>query len=85
MAIGEEARRASCTFTFESDDQKKDLNVLMEKFEAHFKSATNLTFNEFRFGSTNQHEGESFTDWLSELKTLAKSCEFGVLEETAAQ
>lgn len=81
MAIGEEARRSFYTFTFENDDDKRDIKILTEEFEAHFKPTTNLTFNEFRFGSRNQQEGESFNDWLTELRTLAQQCEFGALED----
>ncbi|XP_037568152.1 uncharacterized protein LOC119449027 [Dermacentor silvarum] len=72
MAIGEEARRSFYTFTFENDDDKQDIKILTEKFEAHFKPTTNLTFNEFRFVSRNRQEGfEDVFQGLGELKGVA--------------
>ncbi|KAH7965672.1 hypothetical protein HPB49_009613 [Dermacentor silvarum] len=71
MEIGEEARQSFYTFTFENGDDKHDIKILTEKFEAHFKPTTKLTFNEFRFGSRNEQQGEPFNDWLTELRTLA--------------
>ncbi|KAH7974664.1 hypothetical protein HPB49_017959 [Dermacentor silvarum] len=81
MTIGEDARRKYHTFKFDSEDEEKDLKSLLTKFEAHYKPSENLTFNEFRFGSRDQQEGESFNDWLTELRILASRCEFGELEE----
>ncbi|XP_077486780.1 uncharacterized protein LOC144098108 [Amblyomma americanum] len=56
VAIGEEARRLFYTFTFGNDADKQDIQIVTQKFEDHFKPTTNLTFNEFRFGSRNQQE-----------------------------
>ncbi|XP_077485232.1 uncharacterized protein LOC144095341 [Amblyomma americanum] len=58
MATGEEARRLFHTFTFGNDADKLDIKIVTQKFEDHFKPTTNLTFNEFRFGSRNQQEDE---------------------------
>lgn len=81
ITLGEDARRTYYTFKFDSEDEKTDLKILLAKFEAHYKLSENLTFNEFRFGSRDQQEGESFNDWLTELRVLASRCEFGDLEE----
>lgn len=81
MTIGEDARRTFYTFKFDSEDDKKDLRIISAKFEANFKPSENLTFNEFRFGSRDQEEGESFNEWLTQLRILAGRCEFGELEE----
>ncbi|KAG0438044.1 hypothetical protein HPB47_017170, partial [Ixodes persulcatus] len=81
MTIGEEARKAYATFVFEAEEEREDVNMLMEKFESFYQPATNLTYNEFRFGIRDQREGETFNGWLTEFGLLASRCEFGVLEE----
>ncbi|XP_040075346.1 uncharacterized protein LOC115328857 [Ixodes scapularis] len=81
VTIGEEGRKAYNSFKFETEEDRIDVNTLIRKFEDFYRPATNLTVQEFRFGSRDQKEGESFSDWLTELRILAKSCEFGELEE----
>ncbi|XP_042143633.1 uncharacterized protein LOC115316197 [Ixodes scapularis] len=81
ITIGEEARKAYETFKFTTDEERNSVEVLIQKFEEYYKPATNLTFQEFRFGSRDQKEGEPFNEWLTELRILAKNCEFGELED----
>ncbi|KAG0440298.1 hypothetical protein HPB47_016342 [Ixodes persulcatus] len=70
MTIGEEARKAYATFVFEAEEERDDVNILMEKFESFYRPATNLTYNEFRFGTRDQREGETFNEWLTELRFM---------------
>lgn len=81
ITIGEEARKAYDTFKFTTDEERNSVEVLIQKFEEYYKPARNLTFQEFRFGSRDQKEGEPFNEWLTELRILAKNCEFGELED----
>ncbi|XP_075738789.1 uncharacterized protein K02A2.6 isoform X3 [Rhipicephalus microplus] len=81
MIIGEDARKTYSTLDFATDEEKSDVEVLKMKFEAFYKPALNLAYHEFRFGKCDQKDGESFNDWLTDLRVLAKSCEFGQLEE----
>lgn len=81
MVIGEDARRTCNTFVFNEGEDKSDIEVLKRKFEAFYKPSLNLAYHEFRFGSRDQKEGESFNEWLTELRILAKSCEFAEMEE----
>lgn len=81
MVIGEDARRTYNTFVFNEGEDKSDIEVLKQKFESFYKPSLNLAYHEFRFGSRDQKEGESFNEWLTELRILAKSCEFAEMEE----
>lgn len=81
MVIGEDARKTYSTFVFEEGEEKSDIAVLKNKFEAFYKPSLNLAYHEYRFGIRDQRDGESFNDWLTELRVLAKSCEFGEMEE----
>lgn len=62
VTIGEEARKAYSTFKFEEAEDRNDVEVLIKKFEEHYRPATNLTFQEFLFGSRNQKSGEPFNE-----------------------
>lgn len=81
ISIGEDARRTYSTFVFEAGEEKSDIEVLKGKFEAFYKPALNLVYHEFRFAKRDQKENEQFNDCLTELRVLAKSCEFDELEE----
>lgn len=81
VTIGEEGRKAHNSFKFETEEGRNDVNTLIRKFEDFYRPAINLTFQEFRFGSRDQKEGESFSDWLTEFGILAENCEFGELQK----
>ncbi|KAJ8024648.1 hypothetical protein HOLleu_34607 [Holothuria leucospilota] len=80
-AIGDAGLEVYNTFTFQTEDQKKDLNVLLKKFEEHFSPKQNVTFERHVFNTTNQQSGETFEQFLTQLKTRAKTCEFGALTD----
>lgn len=81
VTVGEEGRKAYSAFKFEHEADRNNVDILLQKFEEFYKPVTNLTFNEFRFGSRDQKQGECFNDCLTELRLLAKNCEFGDLED----
>lgn len=81
VTIGEEARKAYSTFKFKEAEDRNVVEILIKKFDEHYKPATNLTFQEFLLGSRNQKAGETLNEWLTELRVLAKNCEFGDLED----
>nr|XP_037276015.1 uncharacterized protein LOC119168727 [Rhipicephalus microplus] len=68
MIIGEDARKTYSTLDFATDEEKSDVEVLKMKFEAFYKPALNLAYHEFRFGKCDQKDGESFNDWLTDLR-----------------
>nr|XP_037273548.1 uncharacterized protein LOC119165480 [Rhipicephalus microplus] len=71
MIIGEDARKTYSTLDFATDEEKSDVEVLKMKFEAFYKPALNLAYHEFRFGKCDQKDGESFNDWLTDLRKKA--------------
>lgn len=78
--FGEDARKTYSIFELATDEQKSDIQVLKHKFEAYYKPVLNLVYHEFCSGKGDQNDGESFENWLTD-RVLAKSCEFGELEE----
>ncbi|XP_064469299.1 uncharacterized protein K02A2.6-like [Ornithodoros turicata] len=81
VCIGDVGRRIFDTFVFENEADKQNVEVVRTKFEAYMKPTVNLTYHEFVFGKRDQKEGERFDDWLTELRTLARNCEFGDFEQ----
>ena len=79
MVIGEEADKLAQTFEFATGEDKTDDEVLLKKFEDHFKGKTNLTMERHKFNQRIQQPGESFDSFLTDLKAIAENCEFGAL------
>lgn len=85
IVIGQDARKTYSTFVLEKGEEKSDIGVLKKELVASCKPSLNLAYHEYRFEIRHQHDGESFNDWLTELRVLAKSCEFGEMEERMLQ
>ena len=49
----------------------------MSKFEKYCSPKSNLTYERHQFNTRNQNEGESIDSYVTELRILSKSCEFG--------
>ncbi len=78
---GEEAVEVYNTFTFEEEDDKQNLTKIMEKFENYCNPKKNITYERYKFFTCVQGD-MSFSQYLTELKLKAKSCEFGQLQES---
>ena len=55
--------------------------ILFDKFEAHCKPKKNLVVERHRFLTREQLPGESVDQYVTELRTLAASCEWGDLKD----
>jgi len=53
------------------------LDAIMEHLTQHFRPDTIEIAERFKFFKRNQNEKESATEYMSELRRLAKSCNFG--------
>lgn len=79
--IGDEGIEIYNTFQFKEKDEKGvkielKLDDVMEKFENYTSPLKNITFETFKFQQINQKEGQTFDNFLTELKTQAALCEF---------
>ena len=79
--IGPCALEVYNTFEFTDEADRKKLEVLKAKFETYCKPKKNITFQRHKFFSRNQIEGESVDRWVTDLRKLAASCEFGTLKD----
>ena len=67
--------------TIENGHQKNLDEVLLE-FEHHCCPKKNETVERYKFNCRNQREGESVSSFVTQLKMLAKTCEFGDLRDS---
>lgn len=73
--VGPKGREIYKTFTM-TDDQKKLLEEYYTRFERHIKPRTNRLFARYKFQDRVQKEGETFEQFVTDLKLLAKDCGF---------
>ena len=87
--IGEEAVEVYNTFTWDVmrgdppalvQDQNMKLNIVLQKFEDYCLPRKNLVYEMHKFISYKLKPGESIDQFVTELKTRAKTCELGPLE-----
>lgn len=76
--IGEEALEKFNTFGL-SEDEKKELEKVLEDFGEFCTPKANKAIDRHVFNSRNQLEGENFMTYLTALKKLSASCNFGEL------
>ena len=79
--VGEEALEVYNTFKFDpaTDEDKFEANI--KKFEEHCNPRKNTVFERYKFWECTQGEGESIDQFVTELKTRAKSCEFDAADQ----
>ena len=71
----EETRKIYNTLAL-TEEEKKNSKVIVEKLESFAQGTVNETMERHTFNTRNQEEGESFDDFLTELKLLRKNCNF---------
>ncbi len=54
----------------------------MTKFEEYFVPSKNVMFERYHFFSADQKQGMTFDQYLAELHTLSKTCDFGDLRDS---
>lgn len=78
--LGDEGVEIFNTFKAEDGDKKKFADV-MKMFGNYCSPRGNIVFERFKFFSCSQRENQPVENYITELKTLASSCEFGDQEE----
>ncbi len=79
--IDEQALEIYNSFQIDGD---LTVTVLMNKFEEYFVPSTKITYARYKF-SVCEKPGVGFDQYLAELHTVAKSCEFGKLKDQLIQ
>ena len=60
---------------------KYDIDIVITKFKVYCIGQRNETFERYKFNMRVQQEGETVDTYVTALKTLAKTCNFGQLQD----
>ena len=74
-SIGTEAVKTFNTFDLTEGD-KKSLKSIIEAFDKFAIGEKNETYERYKFNSRNQQENESISAYVTEIRFLAKTCNF---------
>ena len=80
--IGPEAIEVYNGLPFEDDDSKQNIDTVIKLFESYCVGETNVIYERYLFNNRNQEPGESIDNYSSQLRTLARTCEFGILKDS---
>jgi hypothetical protein len=78
---GEDAMEVYNTFVFAEGEENK-IETLIKTFELYCTPKKNVTFERHVFNTRNQEPSESIDSYVTELRKLAKSCEFAQLHDS---
>ena len=76
MCIGFEAIEVYEALPFADANEQKSLETSLKLFEEHFLGKQNVIYERWRFNTRNQEVGDTFRDYITELRRLARGCEF---------
>ena len=80
--IVEEAVVVQNTFPWDEEGDSLKIAKVLEKFEAFCNPRKSTIYERYVFFSRNQENGESIVHYITVLKTLSDTCEFGALQES---
>lgn len=81
--IGTDAYDVYSNMEFAEETDRSDPAKLMEAFERHCVGEINEVYERYVFNRRQQEPGESFDTFVGDLRRLARTREYGVVEESA--
>ena len=78
--MGEEADDTLLSTKISNDD-KKDCNKVIAKFDSFFKLRNNVIFGRAKFNWRCQKQDESVEQFITCLYQLSKNCEYGTIRD----
>ena len=69
-------------FKFEENEKELEYDLVIKKFEEICNPKKNETFMRYKFLPTRQSEGQSVDNFITALKTAARDCYFGDIEDS---
>lgn len=77
--VGDYGRKLFNDFKM-TDEDKKDVDKILEEFERFCVPKKNVVLERFKFNQRCQQEGENFNQFLEAIQNLICSCEYGIDE-----
>ena len=81
-SIEPQGREIYNTFSFSQEGESFDYNVIVQKFENVCIPRQNETLLRYKFLTYKQKKGQSFNEFITQLKKLSNDCEFGELKSS---
>lgn len=79
-AIGQEAIQIFNSFNL-TEEEQKDITVIKAKYNKYFLPKINVSFERYNFFKAVQKENETFDEFLTVIRNLAKTCAFSTLHD----
>ena len=79
--IGKEALDVHNGLPFPSDEEKADLNKVLDLRAKHCIGKTNIIYERHKFNNRSQELAESIDTCITTLRVRTESCEFGILKD----
>ena len=80
--IGSDALDVIDAMEFENEDQRKDPEVILEKMKVYCIGECNETYERYVFNRRDQESNESADAYVTALRKLAKTCNYGSLTDS---
>ncbi|PIK48833.1 hypothetical protein BSL78_14291 [Apostichopus japonicus] len=80
--IGANGVKIYNSLTFTDGENQDDIRVIIKKLDEYFIGECNETYERYVFNKRDQNTGETIDAYVATLRTLAKACNFGELEES---
>ncbi|XP_064613329.1 uncharacterized protein K02A2.6-like [Liolophura sinensis] len=80
--IGVDALDILDGLTFTQEEDKQDIDIVLQKFETFCVGETNETYERYCFNRRDQETSEAVDSYVAVLRTLAKTCNYGQLEDS---
>ena len=68
-------------YKFDNDMDKDDIDIVITNFEEYCVGQRNERLERYNFNMRVQQEGKTVDAYVTALKTLSKTCNFGQLED----
>ena len=75
--IGEDGVKAYDTFSWNEGEDPNNIELVLQKFDQFCAPRTQVIYERYRFNNRSQEPGENVTNYLTELRTIARNCSQG--------
>ena len=80
--IGSDALDVIDAMEFDNEDQRQDPEVILEKMKQNCIGECNETYERYMFNRRDQESNESVDAYVTALRKLAKTCNYGSLTDS---
>ena len=80
--VGEKGREIYRTLPIAEEEKDRTVDIIIQAFDNFCLPRENETLERYHFNRRSQLEGENFEQFLTSLRTLASTCNFGDLENS---